>query len=139
MAANTSPIYTLVPNCIPIHLAAANLASDGSGTLVNLVVAGADGTRVDTVTFRNAQTTQAASSNMLGKLFLSDAAGANFRLVEEAQILAATRSSTVKGANSTVTFYPALPMKSGQILAVCQSIYASAADQNSVIAIAGNF
>lgn len=139
MPANTAPIFTLTPNTVPVFLAAANTASDGSGVLSTLVTAAADGTLVEAVTFRNAQITQAASSAMLGKIFLSDAAGTNFQLVGEVLIPAVTRSATVIGATATHTFVPALKMKSGQLLSVCQSVYAGAQDRNSVIAFAANY
>lgn len=135
----SAPAFVSTPNCLPVAVAAANLASDGSGSLVTLLTAGASGSRVDAITWRNAQTTQAASSAMLGKLFLSDAAGANPRLVGEALIPAATRSATILGATITFTFSPALVMKSGQILYTTQSIYASAADAQHVLPFGGDF
>lgn len=139
MPANTNPIFVLTPNCIPASSAAANLASDGSGVLTTLVTAGVNGTRVDSVTFRNAQLTQAASSAMLGKVFLSDASGTNFQLVGEVLIPAATRSATVIGSSGTWTFSPPLIMRTGQILSVSQSIYAGVQDRLSVVAIAADF
>ena len=139
MPPNTQPLFTLTPNSIGVHIAASNTASDGSGSLVTLVTAGSNGTRVDSVTFRNAQTTAAASTAMVGRVFLSDASGANFRIVGEVAIAAATRSTTVVGATSTITFAPSLFMKSGQLLSVAQSVYAGAQDQNSVIAISGDY
>ena len=139
MPANTTPIFIDTPNSIPVFLAAANTASDGSGVLTTLVTAGADGTLVESVTFRNAQITQAASSAMLGKIFLSDASGTNFQIVGEVLIPAVTRSATILGATATFTFVPALKMKSGQLLSVCQSVYAGAQDRNSVIAIASDY
>ena len=139
MSANITPIFTLTPNSIPVHIAAANTASDGSGTLASLLTGGTSGTRVDSVTFRNAQATAAASSAMVGRTFLSDASGANFRIVGEVAIATATRSTTVVGATSTITFNPALMLKSGQILSVTQSVYVGVADQNSAIASAGDY
>lgn len=137
--ANTTPIFTLTGNSIPAFSAAANTASDGSGSLVTLVTAGADGTRIDAVTFRNAQLTQAASSAMLCKLFLSDANGANFQIIGEALLAATTRSATVAGATNTITFTPALIMRSGQVLSFTQSVYAGAQDRVAAIAFGGDF
>lgn len=139
MPANTSPIFTLVGNFLPARIAAANTASDGSGTLVTLVTAGADGTRVDGVRFRNSQLTAAASSNMVHRIFLSDASGINPRLVGEVATTAATRSTTAIGTTSIFTFDQPVIMRSGQIMSVCQSVYASAADQTDAIAYAGNY
>lgn len=137
MAAN--PQFTTAGNTIPVQLTVANTGSDGSGSLTTIVTSASTGTRVDAVTFRNGQATQAASSAMLGKIFLSDAAGANPRLVGEVTIAAATRSATVLGATTTFTFSPPLVMKSGQILYTCISVHASAADDTSAIAFAGDF
>ena len=53
MPANTTPIFILSGNIATATIAAANTAADGSGTLVTLLTAGADGSRVDSVRFRN--------------------------------------------------------------------------------------
>jgi hypothetical protein len=53
MAANITPIFVLAGNIKPARIAAANTAADGSGTLVTLITAGASGSRVDGVRFRN--------------------------------------------------------------------------------------
>jgi hypothetical protein len=51
----------------------------------------------------------------------------------------ATRSASVVGATNTINFAGGLFLVSGQKLQVCQSVYASAADQNDVIAKGGNY
>lgn len=139
MPANTDPIFGLNGNSKPVTLTTANTASDGSGSLTTLVTAGANGTRVDSVTFRNAQATPAASSNQLGKIFLTDIAGANPRLIGEVAITGVTRSATQIGATTTFTFSPALVMLSGQLLQVCISVRASAADDTAVVAYGQDF
>ena len=139
MAANTVPIFTKQGNFTPARIAAANTAADGSGTLVTLVTAGADGTRVDGVRFRNSQASAAASTAMVHRVFLTDTAGANPRLIGETTTAAATRSNTVIGATSIVTFDQPVIMLSGQIMSVCQSAYAGAQDQFDAIAYAGDY
>lgn len=139
MAANTTPIFVLTPNSIPQPSAAANTASDGSGTLVTLLTAGANGSRVDSVQFRNAQITPAASSAMRCVLFLTDASGLNPQPIGEVLLPATTRSNTVIGATNTITFSPALIMQSGQILKFVQSVYAGAQDRIAAIAFGGDF
>ena len=139
MAANTVPIFTKQGNFKPARIAAANTAADGSGTLVTLVTAGADGTRVDGVRFRNSQASAAASTAMVHRVFLTDTAGANPRLIGETTTAAATRSNTVIGATSIVTFDQPVIMLSGQIMSVCQSAYAGAQDQFDAIAYAGDY
>lgn len=139
MAANTVPIFTKAGNFTPARIAAANTAADGSGTLVTLVTAATDGTRVDGVRFRNAQASAAASSNMVHRIFLTDTSGANPRLVGEVATAAATRSTSAVGATSIFTFDQPLIMKSGQLLQVIQSVYAGAQDQVDAIAYAGDY
>jgi hypothetical protein len=139
MAANTTPIFTRAGNFLPARISAANTASDGSGTLVTLVTSAVDGTRVDGVRFRNAQATAAASSNMVHRIFLTNTSGANPRLIGEVATAAATRSTSAIGATSIFTFDQPIIMKSGQIMSVCQSVYAGAQDQVDVVAYAGDY
>jgi hypothetical protein len=139
MPANTTPIFILNGNFTPGRIAAANTASDGSGALVTTVTAGSNGTRVDGVRFRNSQTTAAASSAMVHRIFLSDTSGANFKLIGEVATATATRSTTVIGATSIYTFDQPIIMKSGSLMSVCQSVYASAADQFDACAFAGDY
>lgn len=139
MAVNTKPIFINQGNVKPGRISAANTASDGSGSLVTLVTADADGTRVDGVRFRNAQATAAASSAMVHRIFLSDTSGTNYRLVGEIATLAATRSTSAIGATSIYTFDQPIIMLSGQIIAVCQSVYAGAQDQFDACPFAGDY
>lgn len=139
MPANTNPIFVLSGNFTPARIAAANTASDGSGALVTLVTSGVDGCRVDGVRWRNSQVSPAASSAMVGRIFLSNTSGASFRLIGEVAIPAATRSATAIGSTAVFTFDQPIVMQSGQIIAVCQSVYAGVQDQNDVIAYAGNY
>lgn len=139
MSANTSPIFLLTGNFTPARIAAANTASDGSGALVTVVTAGVDGSRVDGVRFRNSQASAALSSAMVLRIFLSDTLGANYRLIGEVAMTAATRSTTAIGATAIFTFDQPIIMQSGQIMAVCQSVYAGVQDQNDAVAYAGNY
>ena len=139
MAANTTPIFTKQGNFTPARIAAANTASDGSGTLVTLVTAVTDGTRVDGVRFINSQATAAASGAKVLRIFLTDTGGINPRLIGEVVMAAATRSTTVIGATSIYTFDQAIIMKSGQLISVCMSVYAGAQDQTDAIAYAGDY
>lgn len=139
MAVNISPIFIRQGNSIPARIAAANTASDGSGTLVTLITAGTDGTRVDGVRFRNSQATAAASSAMVHRVFLSDTSGANPRLIGEVATAAATRSTIAVGATSIITFDQPIIMRSGQVMSVCQSVYAGVQDQFDAIEFAGDY
>ena len=139
MAANTTPIFTKQGNFTPARIAAANTAADGSGTLVTLVTAVTDGTRVDGVRFINSQATAAASGAKVLRIFLTDTGGINPRLIGEVAMAAATRSNTAIGATSIYTFDQAIIMQSGQLILVCMSVYAGAQDQTDANAYAGNY
>ena len=139
MAANITPIFVLKGNTKPARIAAANTASDGSGTLVTLVTAGADGARVDGVRFRNSQVTAGITSALVHRIFLSDTAGINPRLIGEVATATATRSLTVVGATSIFTFDQPIIMLSGQIMSVVQSIYTGVGDQFDACAFAGDY
>lgn len=139
MAANTTPIFIKQGEFTPGRIAAANTASDGSGALVTVVTAGADGTRVDGIRFINSQATAAAAAAKVWRIFLSDTGGTNFRIIGEVIAAAVTRSTTVAGQTAIYTFDQAIIMQSGQIMSVCQSVYTTAADQTDAIAYAGDY
>lgn len=139
MPANTNPIFTLTPNVQLVSSAAANTASDGSGTLITIFTAGANGSLLESITFRNAQATAALSSAMVGKVFVTDTAGANPRLIDEVAIAAATRSVSVVGASSVINFLNGLPLASGQLVKVTTSVYAGAQDLVHVTAKGGDY
>lgn len=139
MAINTTPIFISKGNFTPGRIAAANTASDGSGSLVTIVTSAVDGTRVDGVRFRNAQASAAASSAMVHRIFLSDVNGTNYRLIGEVATATATRSASAVGATSVFTFDQPIIMQSGQIMSVCQSVYAGAQDQVDALAYAGDY
>jgi hypothetical protein len=139
MAANTSPIFIRQGNFIPARITGANTTSDASSTtnLVTVVTSAADGTRVDGIRFRNSQTTAAASSAMVHRIFLFN--GAVYRLIGEVVTAAATRSATAIGATSIYTFDQPLILKTGESVLVGQSVYAGAQDQFDAMAYAGDY
>lgn len=140
MPANTTPIFTLTPNSPTASLGTTpNTASDGSGTLVTLFTAGANGSLVDSIKFINAQATAAASSAMVIRVFLTDTSGNNPRLIEEVAIATATRSTSAIGATATINFLNGLALQSGQIIKVCQSVYAGAQDLMHASARGGDY
>jgi len=139
MAINNKPIFINQGNVKPGRISSANTASDGSGSLITIVTSDVDGTRVDGVRFRNSQATNAASSAMVHRIFLSDTNGTNYRLVGEIVTAAATRSAFAIGATSIYTFDQPIVILSGQILAVCQSVYAGVQDQFDACPFAGDY
>jgi hypothetical protein len=139
MAANTTPIFIKQGNFTVGRISAANTASDGSGSLVTIVTATIDGTRVDGVRFINSQATAAISGAKVLRIFLSDSLGTNYRLVGEVAMTTATRSTTAIGATAIYTFDQPIIMKSGQIMSVCMSVYAGVQDQTDACAFAGDY
>ena len=139
MPANTTPIFIRQGNFTPARIAAANTASDGSGTLVNILTGSTDGTRVDGVRFINSQATAAPAGAKVFRIFLSDTSGTNFRIIGEVSVGAVTRSTTAIGQTAIYTFDQPIIMKSGQILSVVQSVYAGVQDQTDAIAFAGDY
>jgi hypothetical protein len=139
MTANTSPIFTLTPNIGLASVAAANTASDGSGVLVTLFTAGANGSRLERIRYNNAQATAAASSAMVIRFFITDNAGANPKLLAEVALATATRSTTAVGAGGVLVFSNGLVIPTGTVIKVIQSVYAGAQDLMHYVAEGGDF
>lgn len=134
MPANTTPIFGINASTQTASIAAANTASDGSGSLVTLFTPGANGSRVDSITFTNAQITAAASSAMVCRVFVTDTSGSNPRLLSEVAQATATRSVSAIGATQTISYGNGLLLYPGQLIKVCQSVYAGAQDLQHVVA-----
>ena len=139
MPANTNPVFTITPVIGRVRVAAANTARDGSGTINFLCSGNTNGTRIDKITFTSAQATAAASSLMVGRVFLSDSAGANYRLYKEVVIVATTASNTAQGAQQQIVFISGLILPPGCFIGITQSVYAGVQDQMDVIAEGGDF
>lgn len=139
MAANTTPIFIRRGNFTPARIAAANTASDGSGTLVSLITGATDGTRVDGVRFINSQSTAAAAGAKVYRIFITDTSGNNPRLIGEVAVAGVTRTTTAIGQTAIYTFDQPIVMLSGQIMSVIQSVYAGAQDQTDACAFAGDY
>lgn len=133
------PKFVETPRTTLKQLAAANTASDGSGTLEELFTAATNGSRVDRITVTNAQAAPAASSAMLVKVFVSDTTGAAPTLYAEAMLPATTRSNTATGANFPFTFLGGLLLKSGQKILISQSIYAGVQDRTAWVLEGGDY
>lgn len=138
ISANTYPIFPLTPIIATARLTEAVTATDGSGNLTSILTGGENGTLIERVTFINSQITAAISSANIGKLFISDNTGANFKPFAEIVLAAATRSTTAIGARQQfITGGLILPKDC--ILACCITIYAGEQDQTDVIVEGGNY
>jgi hypothetical protein len=139
MPANTSPIFTWVPNCQVSTITAANTARDGSGSLVTAFTAGSNGSLLSTITFTNNAAAVGASVLKVVRVFVTDASGATPTMLQEALMPLITSSNTVIGATITITFTNGLILKSGQIIKVAQSLCATSADNSAVVAQGGDY
>lgn len=138
MTANTDPIFTLTPNVGMAEVDSANTESDGTGDLDTLFTAGANGSMVFILRWHNAQSSAAASTANVIRFFVTDTGGANPRLWHEVAIPAVTRTTAVVGAGGAYNT-GGLALASGQLIKVCQSVYAGAQDLMHYIAEGGDF
>ena len=76
---------------------------------------------------------------MVQRVFITDAAAANPRLISEVATPTITPSNTAVGAQSIVNFTNGLLVQSGQQVKVSQSIFAGAQDTFHVLAKGGDY
>jgi hypothetical protein len=124
----TSPAYTAIPRTERATISAANTNRDGTGTIVNLFTAGANGSRVERITICATGTTTAG----MIRFYLFD--GTNTDLWLEVSVNAITPSATVE------SFYSQLGSLSF-ILSNSKSIRVSTNNAESfrIIAEGGDF
>lgn len=95
---STSPVFASTPRAALALISAANAGRDGTGTLVDLLSAGAGGTRVEHVDFVALGPTTAG----MVRLFLHD--GTSSRLFRELPVTAITPSESVASWSGSVNF-----------------------------------
>ena len=100
-----SPAFISTPRIGRLSLSTANTATDGTGTINDLIVGVSAGTRILSVNVQGTATTVASLVN----LFLFD--GTNWDLFDQVTISATTGSNTVKGYR-LVTAYTDLVLPS---------------------------
>jgi hypothetical protein len=100
-----SPAFISTPRIGRLSLSTANTATDGTGTINDLIVGASAGTRILSVNVQGTATTVASLVN----LFLYD--GTNYDLFDQFTISATTGSNTVKGYR-LVTAYTDLVLPS---------------------------
>lgn len=112
MAANTSPIFTLVPVIGTVTIESANTNRDGSGTIEAVITGGTNGTRITRITIQAIVTTTA------GMIRLYIDSGDTIFLWKEVAVTAITGSATVLEFVSVITLTGenALILPSGYIL-----------------------
>jgi hypothetical protein len=114
-----SPAFISTPRIGRCSLSTANTATDGTGTITDLITGVAAGTRVLSINVQGTATTVAALVN----IFLYD--GTNYDLFDQFTISATTGSNTVKGYR-LVTAYtdlvlPTATWKLGATISVAPS------------------
>jgi len=100
-----SPAFISAPRIGRLSLSTANTATDGTGTINDLIVGVSAGTRILSVNVQGTATTVASLVN----IFLFD--GTNWDLFDQVTITATTGSNTVKGYR-LVTAYTDLVLPS---------------------------
>ena len=123
------PQYCATPKAAIGQLASANTNRDGTGTIVTVFTAGANGSRIDVVDIQGTGTTTAG----MVRLFIHD--GTNARLWKEIPVTAITPSGT------TSAFAYKLAIPEGLILPTGYSLRAAPhnAETFNVIARGGDF
>lgn len=133
MAANTSPLFTLTPVVAVATISAANTARDGTGTIVQVVAGGTNGTRIERVVVEATVTTAAG----IVALYIDPNTG-TYHLWQEIAVTAATVSTTVLGFSTEFVRTDGLPLIT---LPASYKIGASTQIANNfrIIAIGGDY
>lgn len=110
MPANTAPIFPLTPN-VPVGktLTTANTAKDGTGTVVTLFTAGANGGRVDYVKVRALGTNVATVIRLFINNGSPTSTASNNSLFVDMTIAATTNSETAQLVDNIITLDLSLP------------------------------
>lgn len=114
-----SPAFVSTPRIGRCSLNTVNTATDGTGTITNLIIGAAAGTRVLSINVQGTNTTVAGQVN----IFLHD--GTNYDLFDQLTITATTGSNTVKGYRLVTTYtdlvLPSASYKLGATITVAPS------------------
>lgn len=110
MAANSVPKFTDGGRVWVGQVSVANTNLDGTGTIVTIVTAGAEGSLIQLIVVKAAGTTTAGQI----RLFIND--GVNTRLYKEISVTAATPSALVQAFSAEYTPTEPLVLQSGYSL-----------------------
>jgi len=110
MPANTSPIFPLTPNItIPTALTTANTAKDGTGTVVTLFTAGANGSFVEDCRILAKGTNVATAFRLFLNNGSTNTTATNNTLWYEATLSATTLSEVAALTPVVITINKAIP------------------------------
>lgn len=139
MPANTTPIFVLTPRTEIAVCATASAPRDGSGTYSLLWISGSNGSRVDFITFNNAQTTATTNTANVGRVFITQAGGTQSFLLSEVALPAVTASASVVGQSQTIFYSNGLLLNAGQELRASIAQFNGQQDRYHVIARGGDY
>jgi len=145
--ANINPIFALNPIVGCNFITAANTLKDGTGALVFVASGNTNGTRIDNITFSQANSAQTiANSAMVNRVFIAPSTATNTStgsttayLIAEIANAAVTPSASAIGATATIYFTPPLILPSGAYLYTTSSVFAGNQDKIAVIAKGGDY
>ena len=110
MAVTALPIFAQTPIFnVGATVTTANTAKDGTGTVVLLYTAGANGSRLDTIKVRSTGTAVATVIRIFVNNGATNATAANNSLYVEATIAATTLSEVAALADNVITMNISLP------------------------------
>jgi hypothetical protein len=111
MPANTAPIFTLTPDVQwgPTAITTANTAKDGTGTVLTVFTAGANGSYVQRIRFRPAGTNVQTVARVFINNGSTNATAANNILWDEITIAGTTVSETAAQSTFEIPLNYALP------------------------------
>lgn len=109
MPANTSPIFPLTPNISWATVTTANTAKDGTGAVVTVFTAGANGSRVDYLKVRALGTNVATVLRVFVNNGGANTTAANNSLILDQTIAATTNSETAQLVDNIIQLDLSLP------------------------------
>lgn len=113
MPANTSPIFPLTPNVAWGVIDTANTAKDGTGTVVTIFTAGANGARADKLRYKAKGTNVATVLRVFVNNGSTNATAGNNTMIHEETIAATTLSEVAALLNGEIAFADGLPLTAG--------------------------
>lgn len=134
---NLIPAYTITAQITQVELTAAVTDSSSAAGATLLYTVPVDDAKVYVVRFVNSQVTQAASSAMLAKIWLTDNTGTTLYIYEEALLAATTRAAGVRGATADIIIDKVLG--AGCEIHVAKSVHAGAQDNVAVTLLGAKY
>lgn len=100
----TNAQFATTARCDAIDISTANTSRTGSGTIVQFMLAGASGSRVERIRIK----AQGTTTTGMVRIFTWD--GSTYRLFEEVSVSAVTPSGTVESFEATINLGSAAPL-----------------------------